>query len=223
MHRISAALFCRPPPKMRFRQRSDRSRTIQAAHGLKRCVPACFIANFSTTTTLIGQWSAQTILSRPQDGPFCLQLHSSAKFDAVTCCACWCETCLPALHVVPGPPESTTQKGTFMKYAIALKVAAVAVVAGLAGCQDMKPLQADVADLKSQVAKLQSDVAAAKSSADQANSTAQSASQAASGAQSTANQALAARSRCMSVARLVARLNAVCPGDCVGRAQQTCK
>ena len=70
-------------------------------------------------------------------------------------------------HSFQGPPESTTQKGTFMKCAIVLKVAAVAVVAGLAGCQDLKPLQADVADLKSQVAKLQSDVAAAKSSADQ--------------------------------------------------------
>ena len=33
-----------------------------------------------------------------------------------------------------------------MKCAIVLKVAAVAVVAGLAGCQDMKPLQADVAE-----------------------------------------------------------------------------
>ena len=59
-----------------------------------------------------------------------------------------------------------------MKYAIVLKVAAVAVVAGLAGCQDLKPLQADVADLKSQVAKLQSETAAANSKADQASSTA---------------------------------------------------
>ncbi len=53
-----------------------------------------------------------------------------------------------------------------MKSAIVLKGGCRAVVAGLAGCQDLKPLQADVADLKSQVAKLQSDVAAAKSSAD---------------------------------------------------------
>src|ERR1700751_1087542 len=101
-------------------------------------------------------------------------------------------TCVLHSHSFKGRPESTTQKGTFMKYAIVLKVAAVAVVAGLAGCQDLKPLQADVADLKSQVAKLQSDVASAKSSADQANSTAQAANQAASSAQSTANQALAA-------------------------------
>jgi outer membrane murein-binding lipoprotein Lpp len=65
-----------------------------------------------------------------------------------------------------------------MKCAIVVKVAAAAVVAGLAGCQDLKPLQAEVADLKSQVSKLQADVQAAR--------------QAASGAQSTANQALAA-------------------------------
>jgi cell division septum initiation protein DivIVA len=79
-----------------------------------------------------------------------------------------------------------------MKSAIVLKVAAVAVVIGLVGCTDLKPLQAEVADLKSQVGKLQSDVQSAKQSADQATSAAQSASQAASGAQSTANQALAA-------------------------------
>src|SRR5262245_37472842 len=89
-------------------------------------------------------------------------------------------------------PNQQTQEGTFMKCAIVLKVAAVAVVAGLAGCQDLKPLQADVDNLKSQVAKLQSDTSAAKSSADQANSTASAANQAASSAQSTANQALAA-------------------------------
>jgi multidrug resistance efflux pump len=79
-----------------------------------------------------------------------------------------------------------------MKSAIVLKLAAVAVVVGLVGCTDLKPLQAQVDNLKSQVGKLQTDVQSAKASADQANSTAQSASQAASGAQSTANQALAA-------------------------------
>jgi len=79
-----------------------------------------------------------------------------------------------------------------MKSATVMKVAAVAVVIGLAGCTDLKPLQADIADLKSQVSKLQADQQATKASADQAASAAQSASQAASGAQSTANQALAA-------------------------------
>jgi len=42
-----------------------------------------------------------------------------------------------------------------MKSAIVVKVAAVAVfVAGLAGCQDLKPLQADIESLKGQVSKL---------------------------------------------------------------------
>src|SRR6202035_4993930 len=94
--------------------------------------------------------------------------------------------------VVIGTSQSITHKGTCMKSAIVLKVAAVAVVAGLVGCTDLKALQAQVSNLKSQVGKLQSDVQAAKQAADQANSAAQSASQAASGAQSTANQALAA-------------------------------
>jgi outer membrane murein-binding lipoprotein Lpp len=120
------------------------------------------------------------------------QLQSLGKFDAIARLRMGHGTCVLRSHSFQGPPESTTQKGTFMKCAIVLKVAAVAVVAGLAGCQDLKPLQADVADLKSQVAKLQSDVAAAKSSADQASSTASAANQAASSAQSTANQALAA-------------------------------
>jgi hypothetical protein len=93
---------------------------------------------------------------------------------------------------VLGTSQPITHKGTCMKSAIVLKVAALAVVAGLVGCTDIKPLQAEVADLKSQVGKLQSDVSAAKQSADQANSAAQAANQAASGAQSTANQALAA-------------------------------
>ena len=62
-----------------------------------------------------------------------------------------------------------------MKSAIVVKIAAVALVAALAGCTDLKPLQAEVEDLKAQVSKLQSDVSAAKSSADSANSAAQSA------------------------------------------------
>ena len=71
--------------------------------------------------------------------------------------------------------------------------------AALAGCTDLKPLQADVDTLKQQVGKLQTDVDAAKSSADAASraasaaqSSASQASTAASGAQSTANQALSA-------------------------------
>ncbi len=79
-----------------------------------------------------------------------------------------------------------------MKSAIVMKVAALAVVAALAGCTDLKPTQAQIDTLKSQVSKLQSDVAAARSEADKANSTATQALQTAQGAQSTANQALAA-------------------------------
>lgn len=59
-------------------------------------------------------------------------------------------------------------------------------------CTDLKPLQADIDGLKSQVTSLQTAVAGAKQSADSAGSAAQSASQAASAAQSTANQATAA-------------------------------
>jgi cell division protein ZapA (FtsZ GTPase activity inhibitor) len=84
-------------------------------------------------------------------------------------------------------------KGTFMKCAsVVTAAAAVAVLVGLSACTDLKPMQAEVADLKAQVAKAQGDASAAKSASDQANSAAQSAGQAASGAQSTANQALAA-------------------------------
>jgi outer membrane murein-binding lipoprotein Lpp len=79
-----------------------------------------------------------------------------------------------------------------MKSTMIVKAAAVAVVVALAGCTDLKPIQAQIDDLKSQVSKLQSEVQGANSAAAQASSQAQSASTAAAGAQSTANQALAA-------------------------------
>ena len=124
------------------------------------------------------------------------QLHSVSKFDGIAPLArTVAEALRPFLRITlfQGLPHLTTQKGTFvMKSATVMKVAAVAVVIGLAGCTDLKPLQADIADLKSQVSKLQADQQATKASADQAASAAQAASQAASGAQSTANQALAA-------------------------------
>src|ERR1044072_4359750 len=78
-----------------------------------------------------------------------------------------------------------------MKSAI-IKVAAVAAFTMLAGCQDLKPLQADVDNLKQQVSRLTADLAAAKSSAYAANAAAQSASSTASGAQRAANPALPA-------------------------------
>ena len=74
-----------------------------------------------------------------------------------------------------------------------VKVAlASAVVALGAGCTDLKPLQAEVDALKSQVAALQGDVGAAKSAADSAGRTASEAGSAATAAQNTANQALSA-------------------------------
>jgi len=68
-------------------------------------------------------------------------------------------------------------------------VAAACVIA-FAGCTDLKPIQAQIDDLKSLVTKNQSDTAKAASDAAAAQSAAASASSAASGAQSTANQAL---------------------------------
>jgi outer membrane murein-binding lipoprotein Lpp len=86
-----------------------------------------------------------------------------------------------------------------MNKSIVVKLAAAAAVVALAGCTDLKPLQAEVDGLKQQVSKLQTDVEAAKASADSASraasaaqSTANQANTAASGAQSTANQALSA-------------------------------
>ena len=67
---------------------------------------------------------------------------------------------------------------------------AVACVVAFAGCTDLKPIQAQLDDLKSQVSKLQGDTAKASSDAAAANSAAAAAQSAASGAQSTANQAL---------------------------------
>jgi hypothetical protein len=134
-------------------------------------------------------------MSRRTDIHSLFLLQSSGKFDSVAPARRQPGLSLTvfAFHVIAGTiPELTTQKGICMKSAIVVKVAAAAVVAVLAGCTDLKPLQAQVDDLKGQVSRLQSDLASAKTSAESANSTAQSANQAASGAQSTANQALAA-------------------------------
>jgi len=94
-------------------------------------------------------------------------------------------------------PESL--KGTDMNKSIVVKLAAAAAVVALAGCTDIKPLQADVDSLKQQVSKLQTEVEASKASADSASraasaaqSSANQAATAAQGAQSTANQALSA-------------------------------
>lgn len=83
-----------------------------------------------------------------------------------------------------------------------LKLAAVAAVFALAGCQDLKPMQADIASLKTQVGSLEAALNAHKAdkAAEQANAAAaakadadaKAAAQAAASAQSTANQALSA-------------------------------
>ena len=85
-----------------------------------------------------------------------------------------------------------------MNKAIVVKLAAAAAFVVLAGCQDLKPLQAEVDALKTQVGTLSSDMAAhkadrmAENAATKAAADAAAASAAASSAQSSANQALAA-------------------------------
>ena len=79
-----------------------------------------------------------------------------------------------------------------MKSGIGAMVVAVFLVANLEGCTDLKPLEADIASLKSQVTRLQSDLEATHRSADEAASAAKLASQTANSAQSSAVQALGA-------------------------------
>jgi murein lipoprotein len=69
---------------------------------------------------------------------------------------------------------------------------AAACIIAFAGCTDLKPIQAQIDDLKSQVSKLQTETAKAGSDAIAAKAAAASAGSAATAAQGTANQALAA-------------------------------
>ena len=69
-----------------------------------------------------------------------------------------------------------------MQCANALEATIAIGYVGIAGCTGFKPLQADVADLKSLVGKLQSEVAVTPNSADQANSMAQASGKSAGGA-----------------------------------------
>jgi altronate dehydratase len=74
-----------------------------------------------------------------------------------------------------------------------LKVGVAAAVLALgAGCQDLKPMQADIDSLKSQVSRLSGDMDGVKSAADGASRAAAAAQQAATSAQNSANQALSA-------------------------------
>lgn len=68
----------------------------------------------------------------------------------------------------------------------------VAVALFTTGCTDLKPMQAQIDDLKTQVARVSADTTALKSASDSAAADARSANQSAAAAQSTANQALAA-------------------------------
>jgi outer membrane murein-binding lipoprotein Lpp len=88
-------------------------------------------------------------------------------------------------------PRNLLKGNQKMKSSLGIKIAAVAAFAALAGCTDLKPLQADIDSLKSQVGTLSSDVAALKADKSAANSAA-AASAKADAAQSTANQALSA-------------------------------
>src|SRR5262249_2162410 len=100
-----------------------------------------------------------TVANRRQN--ICLELHSCDKFDAVTRGELR-RPCSPRSPALLGHPEFNNPKGTFMKCASVVKaVAAVAAVVGLAACTDLKPLQAEVADLKSQLAKVQGDASSA--------------------------------------------------------------
>jgi murein lipoprotein len=67
---------------------------------------------------------------------------------------------------------------------------AVACVVAFAGCTDLKPIQAQIDELKSELSKNTSDDQRTAAAAAAAQSAAASAQSAASGAQSTANQAL---------------------------------
>ena len=78
-----------------------------------------------------------------------------------------------------------------MKNTLGITIAAVAAAAALAGCTDLKPLQADIDSLKTQVGKLSSDVAgkADKSALDTTNTQVTAAANAARTAGTTATAA----------------------------------
>jgi outer membrane murein-binding lipoprotein Lpp len=96
-------------------------------------------------------------------------------------------------------------KGWIMIKPTTVTLAALVTLLGLAGCTDLKPLQAQIDQLKTQVSGIQTEVAAARASADAAaraasaaQKSADQAVQAASSARGTANQALSAASAAQS-------------------------
>src|SRR5215472_15864387 len=99
---------------------------------------------------------AQLLDCRMQKTGRCWELHSRVKFGAVA--AGRIRTCFTGVASVIKGFRINNPKGTFMKCASVVKVAAaVAAVAGMVGCTDLKPIQAQIDDLKAQVAKTSSD------------------------------------------------------------------
>ncbi|TAK54824.1 MAG: hypothetical protein EPO25_05785 [Gammaproteobacteria bacterium] len=86
---------------------------------------------------------------------------------------------------------ATLMENNLMTKILKVGIAAAVIALG-AGCTDLKPLQAEVDSLKSQVSRLSGDLGSVKSTADDASRAAASAQQAATSAQNTANQALSA-------------------------------
>ena len=88
---------------------------------------------------------------------------------------------------------------------------AVACVVAFAGCTDLKPIQAQIDDLKSGLAKNTADDQKTASEAAAAQSAAASAQSAASGAQSTANQALStAQSNSTAIEAINEKIDRMC-------------
>jgi uncharacterized phage infection (PIP) family protein YhgE len=91
---------------------------------------------------------------------------------------------------------------------IARNILSLGMVLAFAGCTDLKPVQASLDDLKTQVGRLQSGVASARNAADSAARSANQASQAAAGAQGSANQALSeARSQQAAIQEINEKLD----------------
>src|ERR1700722_12889892 len=100
-------------------------------------------------------------------------------------------TGLPVATLGLSDTNELTLGNTFMTLTTTLKASlAVACVVAFAGCTDLKPVQAQIDELKSEISKNTSDDQKTAAAAASAQSAAASAQSAASGAQSTANQAL---------------------------------
>ena len=71
------------------------------------------------------------------------------------------------------PEKLTNEKGNTMKSAMMLKASTAVLCLGMmAACTDLKPIQAQIDELKSQVAKVGADATSAKDAATSASSAA---------------------------------------------------